>query len=246
MVRRVNRLFPDASLKHLKKIRHTDDRICQIQLGKYELIQQNIPKLQSLSIHDVKSCQIPAHPPLTRAQYHQCKQMWPTSFHEQKYITKCLEGQRFTDSELSSIRRVVDQMVISRNESGAGVTLIVENGLILAGESDDTEQHPLHHSAIRAVNSISRIRMGQSESDRGYVCTGLDAFVSGECCLMCAMALLHSRIQRIFFLTDSQPHACPPDRPFSRMKLHANEQLNHAFEVWSVEIEDGNNKSDAG
>ena len=56
---------------------------------------------------------------------------------------------------------------------------------------------------------------------------------------MCAMALLHSRVQRIFFLTSSDTRSCPSDGPFTRMKLHVNENLNHGFEVWALEEERG-------
>lgn len=237
IVRQVNRLLPDPSLKHLKKIRRTDDGLCQILLGKDELVQENLQRLQSLSLLNLKSCDIPARQPLTRAQFEECKLLWPTSFHEEKYVKKCLEGRRFSEKELHTIRQVADRLISRKRESGRSVTLIVDDDVILADESDDTDRHPLHHSAILAVDTIARKRVTEKAGSGGYVCTGLDAFTSQECCLMCAMALLHSRIGRIFFLKDGGRGCCPPDQPFTRMKLHANESLNHGFEVWTVEVE---------
>ncbi|KAI3892602.1 hypothetical protein MKW92_037020 [Papaver armeniacum] len=41
---------------------------------------------------------------------------------------------------------------------------------------------------------------GASErGERPYLCTGYDIFVAWEPCTMCAMALVHQRIQRIFY-----------------------------------------------
>lgn len=238
IVRQVNRLLPDPSLKHLKKIRRTDDGLCQILLGKDELVQENLPQLQSLPLQNVQPCDIPSRPPLTRAQFDECKLLWPTSFHEEKYVKKCLEGRRFSEKELRTIRQHVNRLVSRKRESGKSVTLIVADDVVLADESDAIDQHPLHHSAIRAVDAIARKRVTEKEGSGGYVCTSLDAFASEECCLMCAMALLHSRISRIFFLKHADTRACPPDQPFTRMKLHVNENLNHGFEVWTVDGEE--------
>ena len=112
---------------------------------------------------------------MTRAQFHDCKLLWPTSFHEEKYVSKCLEGRRFSEKEMSSIRKIVDQIISQKQESGTSVTLIVDGDVVLAAESDDSSRHPLHHSAIRAVTAIANMRLKERDS-RGYVCTSLDAF----------------------------------------------------------------------
>lgn len=62
-----------------------------------------------------------------------------------------------------------------------------------------------------------------------YLCTGLDAYLSREPCPMCAMALLHSRVRRVFY---SKPN---PRRGAlgSKERIHCHKQLNHHFQVFT-------------
>lgn len=60
-----------------------------------------------------------------------------------------------------------------------------------------------------------------------YICTGYDLYVTREPCIMCAMALLHSRIGRVFYGTSSRDGALG-----TRYKIHTQKELNHHFEVY--------------
>ncbi|XP_037788315.1 probable inactive tRNA-specific adenosine deaminase-like protein 3 isoform X1 [Penaeus monodon] len=63
-----------------------------------------------------------------------------------------------------------------------------------------------------------------------YICTGFDVYISHEPCMMCAMALLHSRVRRIFY-------TCPQlqfGALGSLTKLHTLPGINHRYEVFTV------------
>lgn len=60
-----------------------------------------------------------------------------------------------------------------------------------------------------------------------YLCTGYDVYLLREPCLMCSMALVHSRVKRIFFLEQSENGALT-----SKFQLHAVKELNHHYEVF--------------
>lgn len=63
-----------------------------------------------------------------------------------------------------------------------------------------------------------------------YLCTGYDLYVTHEPCMMCAMAALHSRFRRIFFLHRSSVHGGLG----SLEALHFNNYVNHRYNVFQV------------
>ncbi|KDR21405.1 hypothetical protein L798_04157, partial [Zootermopsis nevadensis] len=65
-----------------------------------------------------------------------------------------------------------------------------------------------------------------------YVCTGYDVYVTREPCPMCAMALVHSRVRRVFY-------GCPSPQGAlgTKVKLHTLKGLNHHYEVFAGILE---------
>lgn len=120
----------------------------------------------------------------------------------------------------------------------------------------DVSGHPLHHAVMVAIDLVARSQGGgaynwysteskgscdglyfnpdfyQNASPTSYICTGLDAYVTAEPCVMCAMALLHSRIGRVFYGTRHKEGAFG-----SKFKIHAMKELNHRFPVFEGLLE---------
>jgi hypothetical protein len=70
-------------------------------------------------------------------------------------------------------------------------------------------------------------------ADKAYLCTGYDCYVVGEPCIMCAMALVHSRVRRVYFAAaDSRGGALG-----SRWALQSQKGLNHHYMVFSLDAE---------
>jgi len=65
-----------------------------------------------------------------------------------------------------------------------------------------------------------------------YICTGYDVYVTREPCTMCAMALVHSRVRRVFYGCNSSQGALG-----TNIKLHTSKCLNHHYEVFAGILE---------
>uniref|UniRef100_A0A7N0UCA0 CMP/dCMP-type deaminase domain-containing protein n=1 Tax=Kalanchoe fedtschenkoi TaxID=63787 RepID=A0A7N0UCA0_KALFE len=67
---------------------------------------------------------------------------------------------------------------------------------------------------------------------RPYLCTGYDIYLVWEPCVMCAMALVHQRVRRIFFVFPNT-HAGALG---SVHRLQGEESLNHHYAVFRVMV----------
>ncbi|EPS71359.1 hypothetical protein M569_03397, partial [Genlisea aurea] len=122
--------------------------------------------------------------------------------------------------------------------------------------------HPLRHAAIAAIEkSASRDRRLFPSEDSGvgsplkkqkidgntkgdddlqlgnktrppYLCTGYDIFFAWEPCIMCAMAIVHQRIRRVFFAFPNLEHGALG----SVYRLQGERSLNHHYAVFRVLI----------
>ncbi|XP_027023826.2 probable inactive tRNA-specific adenosine deaminase-like protein 3 [Tachysurus fulvidraco] len=126
-----------------------------------------------------------------------------------------------------------------------------KSGRIIAVGHDLTRDHPLHHAVMVCIDLVAWAQGGgvycyrkhpacrytvsdsqlssaaSEESVQPYICTGYELYVTREPCVMCAMALVHSRISRVFYGVSS-----PDGALGSRFKIHCQKELNHHFDVY--------------
>jgi tRNA-specific adenosine deaminase 3 len=105
-------------------------------------------------------------------------------------------------------------------------------------------QNPLKHAAMGCVAEIARLRTQSPFTDTmsarngaDYLLTSLSLFITHEPCVMCTMALLHSRVKEIFFLVRN------PEGGFGgAFAIHGHPGLNHKIDVYDcsglVEVAD--------
>ena len=95
-------------------------------------------------------------------------------------------------------------------------------------------EHPLLHAPMLVVRAQARRqRLKRSEGappTEAYLCTGMDVYMTDEPCVMCAMALLHSRVRRaVYRRRDSEMGGLG-----SVESVHALSSTNHRFRAWRV------------
>lgn len=96
----------------------------------------------------------------------------------------------------------------------------------IKGSSSNAEKNsPLDHDVMQAIRAVSKTSSASSDM---YLCVGLDVYCSQEPCIMCCMALVHSRIGRLIYKDNSKD----TKSSIRHFKLHGRAQLNHTFEAW--------------
>lgn len=88
-------------------------------------------------------------------------------------------------------------------------------------------------STAQGVRPGSVRKLDEDKDSLPYVCTGYDLYITREPCVMCAMALVHARIQRVFYGVPS-----PDGALGTRFRVHARPDLNHRFQVFCGILED--------
>jgi tRNA-specific adenosine deaminase 3 len=84
----------------------------------------------------------------------------------------------------------------------------------------------------RAPSAGRMSEAGSIAGDRPYMCTGYDCFLAFEPCIMCAMALVHSRLSRVIYCyKDPQGGALG-----GQQHLMAKKSLNHHFKVYHLPL----------
>nr|XP_057937229.1 probable inactive tRNA-specific adenosine deaminase-like protein 3 [Doryrhamphus excisus] len=146
--------------------------------------------------------------------------------------------------------------VLGMEAVGAVVVNPLTETIIAVGH-DCRRKHPLHHAVMVCIDIVAHMQGGgcysfdeypacsstssgpvstpvspsclytEGTTQQPYICTGYDLYVTREPCVMCVMALVHSRIGRVFYGTAFSDGALG-----SKFKIHTQKDLNHHFEVY--------------
>ncbi|KAK7469614.1 hypothetical protein BaRGS_00035844 [Batillaria attramentaria] len=103
---------------------------------------------------------------------------------------------------------------------GGGMWTLTDSDFYVRPEEQMDSKGDVHRSSSTDVSS-GKEKVGP------YLCTAYDVYVTQEPCPMCCMALVHSRVGRVFYI---KPHV--DGGLGSRYKIHVQNGLNHHFSVF--------------
>lgn len=247
IIKELSKLFPiNSNIKRAKKSGGDKIDVLIDDISKKELIDNWLKTINIEYIESIKK--VPKYQPLTYKQYQICNSIWPISFHLNKLYDPLKEDEINKMKEY--MKEAIKQAYIGKENGFIGIGGIIVNPInnkIIASYYDTSRNkdeeiigHPLNHCSINLINQFSNnilIKTGKREYSSDidkYLCTGYDIYLTREPCIMCSMALVHSRIFRIIYGIDNlnSGGVC------SKYLLHSYPSLNHHFKVYHKLLEE--------
>ena len=215
--------FPLSDCMHLKRIKGRDILVCPVSLTSREEIEKKIfvglshrnILLETAAIGVVK---VAADPVLTLKQYSVANALWPI-----RLTVPLVDSE--APKKLGEIHEKFQKLFDSGNNC-----LFAKDGVEVFGScTDPRSAHHYKHAILNACHSVGAV------SD--YLATDFEVFCLSEPCLMCSMALLHSRVAKVYYLVNKRTEKSAWGGLGSILSIHANKQLNHRFQVFRVVVE---------
>lgn len=200
--------------------------------GTVELPWQVVDFLRAKDCGSCVLVEVPRDGALTRKQLADFSLHWPLTFRKPSFEPLELNA---------SVRAEYANWLDRATEVGGdkcGCIVLDKSGREIVATVDETHVHPLRHAVMVAIekvaeaNSLALAEEGQRglkrpRADEDYLCQECEVITSHEPCVMCAMALVHSRVRLVAYDM--------PDPHFGglggKIALHTCPNLNHQIRV---------------
>lgn len=202
--------------------------------GAMELPSQVIEFLTAKDCGNCVRVDVPKDGALTRKQLADFSLHWPLTFRKPS----------FEPLELTAASRAEYAKWLERawqvGKGKCGCIVLDKSGREIAATSCETHIHPLRHAVMVAIEKVAEANslaladesagqqsLKRPRADEDYLCQECEVVTTHEPCVMCAMALVHSRVRLIAYDV--------PDPHFGglggKIALHTCQNLNHQIRV---------------
>jgi tRNA-specific adenosine deaminase 3 len=245
--------FPLTTLSHLKRVRkviNADGTIgsTEVIIGPISDVQYAPSEFREyLSKHFelvLKEYEVPMHEPLMRSQYDAWSVFWPMVCKAHIPSTPPSKDS-FSNEQLRLFVSSMRKLIPIAQQTGNACIVLNADGTEL-GIACSSSQSSLSHCCINVINAVAELQSLNAKDEQythqkrttiivpsdpkpiEYLCTGCTAILVREPCIMCSMALLHSRIACVIYAIPNESQGGLG----SRFSIHCETRLNHHFHVY--------------
>ena len=155
---------------------------------------------------DIVFANVPESPAYTLAQFREWSKVWPLVYKRPPFDP----ASEIPKHHWENLRGL----------SPGECLLVAPDGRRFIGLADS---HPLGHACMRAISATAC-----SSTADDYLCSGFEVYVNREPCMMCGMALIHSRVSAVYFTDWRDSFGAFKNR------LHCNSRLNHRYRAFRL------------
>lgn len=206
--------------RDIKRVRHHDEYSdvivswseCDVDKVK-EVLDKNEIKYEG--IFSVKT---PKWVPRSIRQRDECAFYWP--------MNDFVSDPELPVDDISIHEKVLLQVMNDKSV----IVKKPNNEFIIVSETSDccNCKCNINHGLLRALGKASK----WSFENNSYLCNDLDVYSYYEPCIMCAMAMVHSRVGRLFYIDDNNDFGGIK----SQVQIHCCQKLNHRYRAFKLQI----------
>lgn len=238
----LNQIYPwPNSLKHVRRLHQIDN---QLDILLYPT-EHSKPIEENLFLKyfqdQTRMTNIPLTPCLLKWQYDSCiKDHWSNlAFRRNDLLEKCQLNRDLTEFD-QIILDLFKKMEEKNGQSSHAIIVDNTTNRPLVGCGDYRTEHPLQHPTMVAIDYLSshsnyhreNLLEGfiENTSKEKYLLNNCSIYLTNEPCIMCSMALLHSRIENVYYIHKNVQYGSLG----SIYKLHSLKKTNHRFNVYHL------------
>ena len=209
----INQNFPLEKRRHIQRFQLLEDGSKSVIVSyTTENAEEVKEKLSEIGLSpEIFTVKLPMWCPRNMEQKNQASEFWPMNNIIAQNLSK---PEKFEDHKqfLSKVYNEKSFLVVQP-----------ETGKIIASEKcncDDCDGN-IDHLCLKALGDASKWAI----ENNSYLCTGLDVYCYYEPCCMCTMAMVHSRVGRLFFIKPNQKFG----GVLSQASINQCPRINHRF-----------------